>query len=239
MIKKIFTVLFLSAPLAVQALPVSTFDVSLSVDFSISQSNGLTVEASSFIFDEFTDIAGTGFSSIDSTGDVGPVDATGGFNWISNSMGDVSAENGFADAYQFLDGEVFIENTSGQAITFDVFFDVSLDVSIFTDNTLYDFAYTFVDVIIADDVSTDFFDVLVEADSDFKGAGNHNDSFRGIYNQAVTLNDGESVIYTLEMDTEGFAETLNHPTINPVPVPGTVFLFLAGLALLRHRILKA
>jgi len=213
----------LSIGFAPAAMAVSTYDAEASFSLTLSDvtdMTGATVASGWFVEalgDDFGGVDLFEFGDASASGTTSVIDPAVSLNildWITQtSTASGTATNGDSWTDALTDLEIFVENFSGQALTFSFDYDITAIATATGDEAQ---ANATVDML--DDLG--FVDILAIAAADAMfGPASADDSQMGSF--AFTLLDGEFNVISGVVDSFGSASA--------VPVPAAVWLFGSGL----------
>jgi hypothetical protein len=235
-------ILTLSLSATASATIISSYDagaeVTISADFDI-------IGLETFLdFEDVFEDGGTGSAS-------GSGDAT--FDLLAGesttvsafASGEIEPHPAYVDSIYLSSAEFFFDNATAGDITGTVTFDLSYFASIFTDS-LEEFALAyssiFIDFVHEDDLGDIveegiLFDDFFEFDSDFDGVGTFGDITPTItpVDKTLTIGAGHSVLFYVELDAAGAAESIRAAPPTTVPEPSTLAIFALGLMGLSFR----
>jgi len=215
----------LSICFAPAAMAVSTYDAEASFSLTLADvtdmtgatvTSGWSVEAlgddlGGVDLFEFGDASASGTTSV-----IDPAVSLSILDWItqtSTASGTATNGNSWTAALTAL--EIFVENISGQELTFSFDYDITA-----TAWATGDEAQANATVDMLDDLG--FVDILAEADAEVMfGSAFSDDSQIGSF--AFTLLDGEF------NNISGFVDSIGSASASAVPVPAAVWLFGSGL----------
>ncbi|NQY49341.1 MAG: PEP-CTERM sorting domain-containing protein [Colwellia sp.] len=239
----IFVAALITSPISMATL-IASFDAGTELSISSSFASS---EFESFFDDDFLDIMGLASGSVSGSGDGSSTLSAEELVMLSAfADGSVTGTPGSVEGFYLSSGELIIENTGGETLAGEVFFDISMVAAIFTE-TGDEWSNAFSMLVIGFEIYDDLgelvdedilFDEFIEFDSSFEGTGDFSDSIIDSLTEEVSLDSGESIIYYFELDASGFADTVREPSLT-IPEPSILVLFsLTIMALVARRYKK-
>tara|TARA_R110001583_G_C5658391_1_gene409417 strand:- start:667 stop:1431 length:765 start_codon:yes stop_codon:yes gene_type:complete len=226
---------------------ISSYDagaeVTISADFDI-----IGLETFLDLEDVFED-GGTGSAS--GSGDA-TLDLTAGDSTTVSAFasGEIESHPAYVESTYLSSAEFLFDNATAGDITGTVTFDLSYFASIFTDS-LEEFALAYSSIVIGFEHEDDsgalvgegfIFDEFFEFDSEVDGVGSAGSTIptTASVDKMLTIGAGHSVLFYVEIDAAGAAESIRASLPTTVPEPSTLAIFaLALMGLSLRKINKA